>query len=433
MATAPKEALISLFLRLRLAQGKKLFVSLLVCDFIDLRYVSALSTEERESSSTSALDAASSSPRMSPTTAVSSASLTMRLVGATYQDRMLLLAERRKLQTEMENKKQQLEDDRRELQHLKSKALRERWLLDSGPPSGPGQDQDQDQDQNQDQARTRSLEETIRRLEQELLSLEAEASHYREVAEVTEVKVQKSPQPTEVMKAPAEVKVRRSPRENEELKRALYSVQIRVERDRLTGETRVLSSSTTPPVDAHAHTHAVKVYEDRSRVVHEVDGLGGSAPLSSAQVDQLLLQADRVAMATPPEEEEGAGPPPEVGGASEETPVTMVFLGYQSVEEEEEEEEERGGAVRAELVLLEGEATPTAPEVTPTTPPLAPPTAAITPPPPALASTPTDATVATPTGNMATPASALAATPTPAAPPPATKKEKSPCRCCSIM
>uniref|UniRef100_A0A672FQW2 Paralemmin n=1 Tax=Salarias fasciatus TaxID=181472 RepID=A0A672FQW2_SALFA len=177
---------------------------------------------------------------------------------------------------------------------------------------------------------------------------------------------------------------------------SLYSVQIRVERDRLTGETRVLSSSTTPPVDAHAHTHAVKVYEDRSRVVHEVDGLGGSAPLSSAQVDQLLLQADRVAMATPPEEEEGAGPPPEVGGASEETPVTMVFLGYQSVEEEEEEEEERGGAVRAELVLLEGEATPTAPEVTPTTPPLAPPTAAITPPPPAL-------------------------------------KEKSPCRCCSIM
>uniref|UniRef100_A0A672FWU1 Paralemmin-1 n=1 Tax=Salarias fasciatus TaxID=181472 RepID=A0A672FWU1_SALFA len=216
------------------------------------------------------------------------------LFRATYQDRMLLLAERRKLQTEMENKKQQLEDDRRELQHLKSKALRERWLLDSGPPSGPGQDQDQDQDQNQDQARTRSLEETI------------------------------------------------------------LTVQVGVG-CRGDGPVAMVTPLFLPPV------------------VHEVDGLGGSAPLSSAQVDQLLLQADRVAMATPPEEEEGAGPPPEVGGASEETPVTMVFLGYQSVEEEEEEEEERGGAVRAELVLLEGEAT-----------------------------TPTD-------------------------------KEKSPCRCCSIM
>lgn len=41
---------------------------------------------------------------------------------------------------------------------------------------------------------------------------------------------------------------------------AMYSVQIKVERDRVTGETRVLSANTTLPVDLSLH--GVKVYED---------------------------------------------------------------------------------------------------------------------------------------------------------------------------
>uniref|UniRef100_A0A8B9Z0B5 Paralemmin-1 n=1 Tax=Buteo japonicus TaxID=224669 RepID=A0A8B9Z0B5_9AVES len=44
------------------------------------------------------------------------------------------LQEKRKRQTEIENKRRQLEDDRRQLQHLKSKALRERWLWGSPIP-----------------------------------------------------------------------------------------------------------------------------------------------------------------------------------------------------------------------------------------------------------------------------------------------------------
>uniref|UniRef100_A0A3B3U3W4 Paralemmin-1 n=1 Tax=Poecilia latipinna TaxID=48699 RepID=A0A3B3U3W4_9TELE len=79
----------------------------------------------------------------------------------------------RKWQTEMENKRRQLEDERRALQHLKSKVLRERWLLEG--PAGPDQNQDPDQVLSQleeDEARTRTLEESIRRLEQEVSSLE---------------------------------------------------------------------------------------------------------------------------------------------------------------------------------------------------------------------------------------------------------------------
>ncbi|XP_042339167.1 paralemmin-1-like isoform X2 [Plectropomus leopardus] len=98
--------------------------------------------------------------------------------------------EKRKWQTEIENKRRQLEDDRRELQHLKSKALRERWLLDGAPPAGV----------QQDEARTRSLEDTINRLEEELLSLETggqcETRTHTAVSSgsVTEVKVHSSRQ-----------------------------------------------------------------------------------------------------------------------------------------------------------------------------------------------------------------------------------------------
>ncbi|XP_045885972.1 paralemmin-1-like [Micropterus dolomieu] len=182
--------------------------------------------------------------------------------------------EKRKWQTEIENKKRQLEDDRRALQHLKSKALRERWLLEGA--AGPEQD-DVRRQLEQDEAKTRSLEETINRLEQELVSLETGAG-CQTITHTTvssgsvtavEVKGHSSRQQDRAAAAGSivqEVKVHKSPRmikpreATEEMKRAMYSVQIKVERDRVTGETRVLSANTTLPVDLSLH--GVKVYED---------------------------------------------------------------------------------------------------------------------------------------------------------------------------
>lgn len=43
----------------------------------------------------------------------------------------------------------------------------------------------------------------------------------------------------------------------------MYSVEIKVERDRLTGETRVLSTNTMLPVDFS--DKGVKVYEDEQK------------------------------------------------------------------------------------------------------------------------------------------------------------------------
>ncbi|XP_067452120.1 paralemmin 1a isoform X4 [Thunnus thynnus] len=355
------------------------------------------------------------------------------------QDRLQLLAEKRKWQTEVENKKRQLEDDRRTLQHLKSKALRERWLLDGAPSAGPEQDEVKRQ-LEQDEAKTRSLEDTINRLEQELVSLESGgASQTIKHTTVTSGSV-----------------------------KAMYSVEIKVERDRLTGETRVLSSHTKLPVDL-SH-QGVKVYEDERKVVHEMNG-EDAVLLSSSEVEELIHKADEASMMSQTiatvtslptaEVQEEAGPEPQqvateitgleakpeselgVAEASEEKPVTMVFMGYQSVEDEDETKKVLGlrGTVKAELVLIEDTNGKTSPEggKEEAAQTAAPSPNSTTPPPVSTAPPPTS--TALPPASAAPPASK----------PPETaaasngetreaeggvvqiKKEKQPCKCCSIM
>ncbi|XP_062872660.1 paralemmin 1b [Trichomycterus rosablanca] len=87
----------------------------------------------------------------------------------TQQERLQAIAEKRKKQAEIENKRRQLEDERRQLQHLKSKSLRERWLLDGAPSSGENEFQKQ---LHEDEIKTRILEHTVLRLEQEIEELE---------------------------------------------------------------------------------------------------------------------------------------------------------------------------------------------------------------------------------------------------------------------
>ncbi|XP_061634587.1 paralemmin 1a [Phyllopteryx taeniolatus] len=128
------------------------------------------------------------------------------------------------------------------------------------------------------------------------------------------------------------------------MKRAVYSVEIKVERDRTTGQTRVLSSQTKLPVDCSRG--GVKVYEDEQKVVHEVNGQDGVHLLSAAEVDELILQADQAAVTASVDEATESrsglgflaasaftGPeasPREEDGAPRE-PVTTVSPGYRSV------------------------------------------------------------------------------------------------------
>ncbi|KAF3834670.1 hypothetical protein F7725_027228 [Dissostichus mawsoni] len=405
----------------------------------------------------------------------------------------MLLAEKRKWQTEIENKKRQLEDDRRALQHLKSKALRERWLLEGAAP-GPEQD-DRRKQLQLDEDKTRSLEENICRLEEELLSLEnggvCETITHTAVSSGSvkdvEVKVHSVPKQDEDQiiqahifpssatawsllcllyfpRTPAEVKVHQSPRmnkpreETEEMKRAMYSVEIKVERDKVTGETRVLSANTTLPVDL-SH-HGVKVYEDERKVVHEMNGDDGVQLLSFSQVEELIFKADEASVVShtgdtvqeeeeeeEEKEEEEVQEPLEIPGveaqpivevnveeASAENPVTMVFMGYQSVEDEDETKKVLGvqGSVKAELVLIDDGKTSPDEAKTPTLPPPASPK-------PTSASPRNETPVFTDLPPANKPQEEAAMTPSNGGTPGETsevqeiKKEKQPCKCCSIM
>ncbi|XP_069071680.1 paralemmin-1 isoform X1 [Pleurodeles waltl] len=320
------------------------------------------------------------------------------------QERLQAIAEKRKRQTEIENKRRQLEDDRRQVQHLKSKALRERWLMEGTPSSASEEDEAMKKQIQEDEMKAKELEDSIQRLEKELEILENGVSatstqenlaeEAAKGADLEEVKravndVQKTPQGTPKGKAPSGSPLRMVPGGGL-MKAAMYSVEITVEKDRLTGETKVLSSTTLLPQDLSLQ--GVKVYEDERKVVHEVrsdEGIveNGVHLLSSTEVEELIHKADEVTLSEDHEKEKKAPsqkntPRKEITGVqakvvdspkvlvnsegtepSKEQPVTMIFMGYQNVEDENETKKVLGleGTIKAELVVIEdGENKPAA-------------------------------------------------------------------------
>nr|KAF6349600.1 paralemmin [Myotis myotis] len=319
------------------------------------------------------------------------------------QERLQAIAEKRKKQAEIENKRRQLEDDRRQLQHLKSKALRERWLLEGTPSSASEGDRDMRRQMQEDEQKARHLEESISRLEQEIEVLEnadtrpavakenVAAPSPAKQTQKAEVVLNSQQTPVGTPKAkPASNTPVRTVEGSPMMKAAMYSVEITVEKDKVTGETRVLSSTTLLPREPLLQ--GVKVYEDETKVVHAVDGtaVNGIQPLSSSEVDDLIHKADEVTLSeagpvagaaetgeaseeavrtTTPSRREITGVQAQPGEATsgppgiqpgQEPPVTMIFMGYQNVEDEAESQKVLGlqDTITAELVVIEDEAEP---------------------------------------------------------------------------
>ncbi|XP_046300372.1 paralemmin-1 isoform X3 [Marmota monax] len=317
------------------------------------------------------------------------------------QERLQAIAERRRRQAEIEGKRRQLEEDRRQLQHLKSKALRERWLLE-GTPSSASDGEDMRRQMQEDEQKVQLLEGSISRLEREIDVLEngepapaplredkAAPSPARTLApspakEQPRGELVCSPEQTPPGTPKAEKQVSNTPVRtiggSPMVKAAMYSVEITVEKDKVTGETRVLSSTTLLPREPLPQ--GIKVYEDETKVVHALDGTAedGVHPLSSSEVDELLHKADEAALSeagstagaaeaggpveairSTPARREIPGVQAQPGEATsgtqpgQEPPVTMIFMGYQNVEDEAETKKVLGlqDAITAELVVIE--------------------------------------------------------------------------------
>ncbi|NXF24095.1 PALM protein, partial [Rhodinocichla rosea] len=287
-----------------------------------------------------------------------------------------------------------------------SKALRERWLLEGAPASASEEEEAMKKQMQEDEVKTKELEETIQRLEKELEMLENSSSvastkeNLAEAAAKEDKKAEAVPNTQKVGRAAGHGRLSSSPMKavegSEMMKAAMYSVEITVEKDRVTGETKVLSSTTMLPQN-HC-LQGVKVYEDELKVVHAVsaeDGAlqNGAHPLSSSEVDELLHKADEATLSegggrqTPAKGGTGsqkATPRREItglqakvapgegteGSREQQQPVTMIFMGYQNVEDENETKKVLGleGTIKAELVVIEdaeGKAEPALKDHTP--------------------------------------------------------------------
>lgn len=252
-----------------------------------------------------------------------------------------MIAEKRRRQVEIENKRRQLEDDRRQLQHLKSKALRERWLLDGAPASTPEEDEATKKQMLEDEQKTRELEESTQRLENEIELLETGMSS-------TSTKESLASEP-----------------ENQDVARPDKTI-VNAARDQNISQSP--ARKTDSPDMMRAVVHAV-----RSEVAAPNDTVH---QLSSTEVEDLIHKAEdlsdvsltadentSIQRASPRKEIPGVQARPPETSPGPEQPVTMIFMGYQNVEDENETKKVLGmdEAITAELVVIgDGEPQPTA-------------------------------------------------------------------------
>lgn len=239
------------------------------------------------------------------------------------KERLQAITDKRKIQEEISQKRLKIEEEKLKHQHLKKKALREKWLLD-GISSGKEQEEMKRQNQ-QDQRQTQVLEQSILRLEKEIQDLEkAELQistneevilkKLKSIERTTEdiirsVKVEKEETSEESIEdiyanipdlpksyVPSRLRKERNDgiEDDEQNRKALYAMEIKVKKDLKTGESTVLSSIPLPSDDFTGS--GIKVYDDGQKSVYAVSSnhnatLNGTDGLAPVEVEELLRQA----------------------------------------------------------------------------------------------------------------------------------------------
>ncbi|XP_055973257.1 A-kinase anchor protein 2 isoform X2 [Sorex fumeus] len=338
-----------------------------------------------------------------------------------HKERLQAIAEKRKRQTEIEGKRHELDGQILLLQHSKSKLLREKWLL-QGVPSGTAEEEEARRRQSEeDEFRVKQLEDNIQRLEQEIQALESEESQISAKEQIILEKLketeksfkdfQKSFSTTDgdavncissqLPNLPILCSRTAEPAPGQDgtsRAAAIYAMEINVEKDKQTGETKILSASTIGPEGVHQR--GVKVCDDGTKVVYEVRSGGtivenGVHKLSTKDVEELIQKAGqssfkeghvlertviadgslghpkehmlckeaKLEMVHKSRKDHSSGNPgqqaqaPSTGGpeGNLDQPVTMIFMGYQNIEDEEETKKVLGydETIKAELVLID--------------------------------------------------------------------------------
>lgn len=88
------------------------------------------------------------------------------------KERLQAITDKRKLQEEITQKRHTVEEEKLKHQHLKKKALREKWLLDGLNTFTPKELEEMQNQNQEDQQQMKELEQSILRLEKEIEDLE---------------------------------------------------------------------------------------------------------------------------------------------------------------------------------------------------------------------------------------------------------------------
>ncbi|XP_072260595.1 A-kinase anchor protein 2 isoform X2 [Pyxicephalus adspersus] len=337
-----------------------------------------------------------------------------------HKERLQAIAEKRKRQAAIEDKRQQLEDQILQLQHLKSKSLREKWLMQGAPAASVEVEEARKRQCEEDEQKLKILEENVQRLEKDIEQLENEESLIsakeqilREKLKETEVSfvdIQKSLSNQDkdavnyIYSQIPDLTNLYSHQESSPIcdgttkVPALYAMEINVEKDRKTGETKILS---TAAIDSDGfHQRGVKVYDDGNKVVYELHHAGavvenGVHKLSTRDVDDLIQKSTQLAgqdilpkrtltndgnsshmkeqlhfkeaklemvhkpskgFPLKPGQQHVRSDGSDVNEATLEQPVTMIFMGYQNIDDDDEETKKVLGyddTMKAELVLID--------------------------------------------------------------------------------
>ncbi|NXE40513.1 PALMD protein, partial [Ptilorrhoa leucosticta] len=204
------------------------------------------------------------------------------------------------------------------------KVLREKWLLDGFSSMTPKEEEEMQKQNQEDQQRTRELEEDIFRLEKEIEALERQEMEVsakeeailkklKSVEKTTEdiikfVKTEKAgfekeaadyiyasiPDLPKYFRPSALRSTAHADTDDEDKRKALFAMEIKVEKDMKTGENTVLS--TIPLPSKEFKETGVKVYDDGRKSVYAVSSNGstrqnGMDELAPVEVEDLLRQA----------------------------------------------------------------------------------------------------------------------------------------------
>ncbi|XP_069593796.1 palmdelphin [Ranitomeya imitator] len=250
------------------------------------------------------------------------------------KERLLAITDKRKLQEEIAQRRLKIEEEKLKLHHLQKKALREKWLLD-GLNSMTHTEQEEMIKQNQeDQKCIKLLEHNIGRLEQEIEDLEKQETQLsakemrvlqklksvertnEDIIKAVKAEVQEDPEPVKDIYAgipdlPPSYKpsfIRRmesAQTENgEEARKALFAMEIKVEKDMKTGKNTVISSIPVPSDEIK--DAGVKVYDDGRKSVYALSSEGkmvknGIDSLAPIEVEDLLRKATERSTQSPTE------------------------------------------------------------------------------------------------------------------------------------